>query len=88
MGIKLTKLGIDFANLPLYNLATISFRQNFLLFKKVSKICLCTSYTCDKENYFMTNNEIELLNLIRDSDNPEQALVIAIEVILGYLKQS
>lgn len=36
----------------------------------------------------MTNNEIELLNLIRDSDNPEQALVIAIEVILGYLKQS
>lgn len=36
----------------------------------------------------MTNNELELLNLIRESANPEQALVIAIEVILDYLRQS
>lgn len=85
----MTNLGIAFANLPLYNFATISFQQNFLLFfKKVSKICLRTSYTCDKENYSMTNNEIELLNLIRESANPEQAVVIAIGVILDYVKQS
>ena len=36
----------------------------------------------------MTNNEIELLNLIRESANPEQALVIAIGVILDCVKQS
>ena len=35
----------------------------------------------------MTNNEIELLNVIRESDNPEQAIIIAIDVILSYLKQ-
>ena len=33
----------------------------------------------------MTNNELELLNLIRESDNPKQALCTAIEVILAYL---
>lgn len=35
----------------------------------------------------MTNNEIELLNVIRESDNPEQAIIIAIDVIISYLKQ-
>ncbi len=33
----------------------------------------------------MTNNEIELLTLIRESDNPEQSLHTAIEIILAYL---
>lgn len=33
----------------------------------------------------MTNNELELLNLIRENDNPDQALTTAIEVILVYL---
>lgn len=33
----------------------------------------------------MTNNELELLNLIRTNDNPEQALVKAIEIILLWL---
>ena len=35
----------------------------------------------------MTNNEIKLLNIIRESDNPEQALEIAIDIILSYLAQ-
>ena len=35
----------------------------------------------------MTTNEIELLNIIRESDNPEQAIEIAIDIILSYLKQ-
>ena len=35
----------------------------------------------------MTANEIELINLIRENDNPEQALVTAVETILIYLKQ-
>lgn len=33
----------------------------------------------------MTDNEIELLNLIRENDNPEQALVTAIEIMLSLL---
>ena len=35
----------------------------------------------------MTNNEIELLKLIRENDNPTQALVTAIELIIKYLEQ-
>lgn len=35
----------------------------------------------------MTNNEMELLDLIRNNDNPIQALMTAIIVVQGYLKQ-
>ena len=35
----------------------------------------------------MSNNEIELINMIRENDNPEQALLTATKVILDYLKQ-
>jgi hypothetical protein len=35
----------------------------------------------------MTNNEIELLNIIRESENPAQAIEIAIDIILSYLEQ-
>ena len=36
----------------------------------------------------MTNTELELLNLIRNSDDPEQAIITAIKIITDYLKQS
>ena len=35
----------------------------------------------------MTENEKELIKLIRENDNPEQALVTATVIILDYLKQ-
>ena len=35
----------------------------------------------------MNANEIELLSLVRDNNNPDQALVISINIILDYLKQ-
>lgn len=35
----------------------------------------------------MTANEKELITLIRENDNPEQALMAAAVIILGYLKQ-
>ena len=35
----------------------------------------------------MTNNEMELLNMIRENDNPVQALMTAIIIVQGYLKQ-
>ena len=31
--------------------------------------------------------EMELIKLIRENDNPEQALMAAAVIILGYLKQ-
>jgi hypothetical protein len=40
-----------------------------------------------KGESIMTANEIELINLIRDNENPEKALTTAVEVILIYLKQ-
>ena len=35
----------------------------------------------------MSKNEIELLNMIRENDNPEQALMTATQIILDFLKQ-
>ena len=35
----------------------------------------------------MTENERELIKLLRENDNPEQALMTAAVIILGYLKQ-
>ena len=35
----------------------------------------------------MSENEMELIRLIRDNDNPGQALMTAATIILGYLKQ-
>ncbi len=35
----------------------------------------------------MSENEIKLLNLIRENDNPEQALMAAALIIVGFLKQ-
>ena len=35
----------------------------------------------------MTENELKLLSMVREHDNPEQALITAIEIILKYLAQ-
>ena len=35
----------------------------------------------------MTVNETELINLIRENDNPEQAIITATAIILEYLTQ-
>lgn len=35
----------------------------------------------------MTDHEKELIKLIRENDNPEQALMTATVIILGFLKQ-
>ena len=35
----------------------------------------------------MSENETELISIIRENDNPERALMAATLVILGYLKQ-
>lgn len=35
----------------------------------------------------MTVNEMELLKIINENDNPEQALITATAIILDFLKQ-
>ena len=35
----------------------------------------------------MTKNEIELINTIRTSENPEQSLFVAIKVFSAFLEQ-
>jgi hypothetical protein len=35
----------------------------------------------------MTENEKELIKIIRENDNPGQALMSAAVIVLGYLKQ-
>ena len=35
----------------------------------------------------MTENELTLLSMIRENDNPEQALITAIDIIIKYLSQ-
>lgn len=34
----------------------------------------------------MRANEMELIKLIRENDNPDRALMVAATIILGYLK--
>ena len=35
----------------------------------------------------MSNSQIELLNIVRENDTPEQALKTAIEIISSFLEQ-
>ena len=35
----------------------------------------------------LSENGVELVGIIRENDNPEQALMVAATIILGYLKQ-
>jgi hypothetical protein len=35
----------------------------------------------------LSENNMELIKLVRENDNPEQALMAAATIIIGYLKQ-
>ena len=35
----------------------------------------------------MTENELKLLELIRENDNPEEAIVTAVSIITSFLEQ-
>lgn len=35
----------------------------------------------------MTENEIKLINIIREQENPVQALMVAVKIIVSYLVQ-
>ena len=35
----------------------------------------------------MSNNEIELINIIRENDNPEQTLLTAVKIFSAFVEQ-
>ena len=35
----------------------------------------------------LSENGLELVRIVRENDNPEQAMMVAATIILGYLKQ-
>ena len=43
---------------------------------------------CERGVELMTKNEQELINIIRTSENPQQAMVTAIDIITQYIKNS
>ena len=66
-------------------------RRNMLTFLNIS-IMMESEHMFDLisakgELKIMTENEKELIKLIRENDNPEQALMTATVIILGFLKQ-
>ena len=45
------------------------------------------TFVCFKGGYGMSTHEIELFRIINENDNPEQAVMTAIEVFTAFLKQ-
>ncbi len=64
------------------NILTTFLKNNKLLLEHLFDIPLVT-----KGDFLMTNNEIEMINIIRENDNLEQGLLIAIKVFSAFLEQ-
>jgi hypothetical protein len=45
------------------------------------------AYHETKGDGIMSENEMKLIGMIRESDDPEKAIVVAVEVITDFLKQ-
>jgi hypothetical protein len=84
----MTKLGIDYFLKSVYNLFT-KFVE-----KPIDKLNICVIEYKNRTNVLnlslkgddrMSDNERELLNIIRTHDDPERALDIAIELLIGFL---
>lgn len=67
------KIFIDYLGICFYNLIRTSVRYRY--------------HERRLEILDLSVNEVELLGIIRENDNPEQALVTAVEVISGCLAQ-
>lgn len=53
----------------------------------LSKVCIIEYVMIFKENNFMTENDIALIEMIHNHNNPEKAFLTAVEIILRYLEQ-
>ena len=102
MGANWSNLGIAFRFHSAYNQAKEN-AETLQNSKKTSNNCRksidiseITEYTISRTSVRyaktergiqMTSNEMELIKLIRENDNPAQALMTAIIIVQGYLKQ-
>lgn len=48
---------------------------------------ICYGIVTRKGSSVLSENEMELISVIRENDNPEQALMVVATIILGHLKQ-
>lgn len=64
------------------NILTTFLKNNKLLLEHLFDISLRT-----KGDFLMTKNEIEMINMIRENDNLEQGLLIAIKVFSAFVEQ-
>lgn len=71
MGAKKTKVGIDFRHHLMYN---------FVIG------CIPKKNTHREGITMMTENELELIRIIRENDCPEKAIMIATAIIIDFLK--
>ena len=95
-GIKWSNLGVDFPFLPRYNLAMkqvtdyVEICLTILIYYfilKSERRGTTVPISKNERNVVMTDNEIKLINLIRENDNSEEAIITAVNVILSFLEQ-
>lgn len=81
LGSKLTNVSIDLSAHKVYN---------YLNRRVPTRFALCLRYNGVTSNsqgeLVMTENEIELIEMIRNHKNPEKAFITALEIILVFLK--
>ena len=80
MGLKMTNLGIDFYRRDKYNFGKGILRQ--YLSDDFAKIATKQMRSITA----MSDKEIKLIEMIRNNDDPNQAFITAMEIILGCLK--
>ena len=56
-------------------------------YENSAKLIITSDSVLLKGVCLVCENELELIKLIRENDNPERALMVAATIILGYLKQ-
>lgn len=56
-----------------------------MLYDYIEQTHILTKYVINKEIKLMTENETVLINLIREHEKPDVALVTAIDIILSFL---
>lgn len=75
------KLGIDLTKTPNYNFSNEHVSTILSTYYQYN----IPYYVLNKETQAMTENEIMLINLIRNHEKPDKAFVTAIEIILSFL---
>lgn len=89
VGVNFPNLGIAFRFQSSYNfvIKQMSKYVDNSIKLKYDGIRTYVRIGVDGGGIIMTENEMELINMIREADNPGQALMTAGVIIIGFLKQ-